>query len=113
MGENMIKETWEQLKSWVQNTLDIEKRLRTHAPALHRRLFKNKPKLAPPPAPAAASHLPAKTKPAALEDRKGKSRKGARPSSSTSSSSSSTSSSSVWNRARGPKPVSAFSAAQV
>jgi hypothetical protein len=116
LRENMIKETWEQLKNWVQNTLDIEKRLRVHAPALHRRLFKKTPKMPPPPALAAAQ--PAGTKPAgiqlaALEDRKGKRRKGPRTSSSTSSSSSSTSSSSVWNRARGPKPVSAFTAVQV
>merc|ERR1719456_849800 len=32
LRENMIKETWEQIKSGFQKAFDIEKRLRMHAP---------------------------------------------------------------------------------
>merc|ERR1719456_1805344 len=61
LRENMIKETWESIKSGIQKILDIEKKLRVMCPGLHRKIFGRKPKMPPggaPPPPGAPGAPP-------------------------------------------------------
>lgn len=101
MEDDVVTQTAKELYDWIMKTLDCERRMKTHAPALYKKVFKK----------GKGKGEPVKKKTVIAEPQVAADKATSRSSSSSTTSSTSVSSLTSWDARQ--KPVSAFKAREV